>query len=67
MSLNVCHVLKVAINNGYGMMTNNLNDYIKSQSLQQQILKCLHDYRVLLVEKVHHAFQFSNNVHYIAS
>jgi len=65
---NVCHVLKeVAINNGYGMMTNNLSKYIKSQSLQQQILKVLYHERVLLVERIHHAFKFSNNVHYIAS
>merc|ERR1712228_1134539 len=64
----VCHVLKeVAINNAYGMMTNNLNQYIKSQSLQQQILRVLYTLRCLLVEKLHHAFKFSNNVHYIAS
>ena len=64
----VCHVLKeVAINNAYGMMTNNLEQYIKSQSLQQQILRALYTLRVLLVEKLHHAFKFSNNVHYIAS
>merc|ERR1712228_99305 len=65
---NVCHVLKeVAINNAYGMMTNNLDKYTKSQSLQQQILRVLATKRRLLVEKLHHAFKFSDNVHYIAS
>ena len=57
---------EVAINNAYGMMTNNLKAFIESQSLQQQILKVLQDYRVLLVEKLFHSFGFYNNTHYIA-
>eukprot|EP01084_Bolivina_argentea_P252955 424777_1 len=63
----VCNVMKeVGINSGYGMMTNNLNTYIKSQTLENQILKCLRDLRVLLVEELFHTFKFYNNTHIIA-
>eukprot|EP00484_Ammonia_sp_Unknown_P022544 CAMPEP_0197046204 /NCGR_PEP_ID=MMETSP1384-20130603/21940_1 /TAXON_ID=29189 /ORGANISM="Ammonia sp." /LENGTH=404 /DNA_ID=CAMNT_0042477949 /DNA_START=55 /DNA_END=1269 /DNA_ORIENTATION=- len=63
----VCNVMKeVAIAQAYGMMTNNLREYIESQSLQQQVLRVLRDYRVLLSEQLFHRFKFCNNTHYIA-
>jgi len=64
---NVCHIMKEdAICNVYGMMTNNLSKYTESQTLQQQILRVLRTERKLLVERLHHAFKFCNNTHYIA-
>eukprot|EP01084_Bolivina_argentea_P079212 143719_1 len=64
---NVCNVMKeVAIGNAYGLMTDKLDDFVKQQSLKQQINKVLRDYRVLLVEKLFHSFGMTNNTHYIA-
>jgi len=60
----VCNVMKdVAINNAYGMMTESLTDIIKLQTLEQQILNELRNYRHILVEKLHLQFKFGTNQH----
>jgi len=63
----VCNVMKeVAIGNAYGLMTDNLQDFIKKQSLEEQIKKVLRDFRVLLIEECFHSFKLTNNTHSIA-
>ena len=57
---------EVAIGNAYGLMTDGIQDFIKKQSLEEQIRKVLRDFRVLLVEECFHSFKMTNNTHDIA-
>lgn len=57
---------EVAIGNAYSLMTDRMEDFVQSQSLEEQIKKVLRSLRVLLVEELFKAFGMYNNTHYIA-